>query len=259
MLCAEHCYSAPAPYHVHVSKYVQSFRHSRKVMVIESGLATSSVAPANLSLRDSHLFETADKSTSCLDTTLASSLLASVSRTSHSQVSVKIISIMSDPEVLMPVNSRMAARLRHFKVKVTVEAPEDTPWVPCFVCAPVQRDSKGRWDRQNGLQEVDHLISHCRIFMGNTPTERAEYIKDASICWKCWKPAFVNGVRVHTSQSCPIRRVCLICRGDHHTLLHGAGFVTPAPDAGRSHWEDMAVIRAKADAEFKKLLEEPWE
>ena len=41
---------------------------------------------------------------------------------------------MPNREVLMPVNSRVAARLRHYAVKVNVEAPEDTPWVPCFIC-----------------------------------------------------------------------------------------------------------------------------
>ena len=176
-----------------------------------------------------------------------------------SRVSSQISAIMQPRKVLMPFTTRMAARIKHYTVKHPIEAPEDTPWVPCFVCAPIQRNRSGQLDRLDGLQQIGHLISHCPVFMRNTPTERAEYIRDASICWKCWQPAFKNGVKVHTANECPIRRLCMVCRGNHHTLLHGAGFVTHKPDIGRIQWEDFRTMKAKSDAAFKKLLEEPWE
>ncbi|XP_029172121.1 uncharacterized protein LOC114941332 [Nylanderia fulva] len=61
--------------------------------------------------------------------------------------------------------------------------------------------------------ESNHLLYQCTAFLGKTPTQRYEIIRNGKRCLNCLSSK-------HQAKECPSTRSCKECHKRHHTLLH---------------------------------------
>lgn len=65
--------------------------------------------------------------------------------------------------------------------------------------------------------EKTHNIYNCMKFKNSSYTEKQNFVKNKKLCFNCLGSA-------HLVQQCGSKLTCGVCRGQHHTLLHGASF-----------------------------------
>ena len=68
-----------------------------------------------------------------------------------------------------------------------------------------------------------HRLWICRVFKEKTPTQRAQVVAEAKLCFSCLRDK-------HMFRQCPSPRKCRKdgCNSSHNTLLHGVEIVFPA-------------------------------
>jgi len=84
------------------------------------------------------------------------------------------------------------------------------------------------------LCDASHFINKCALFLKKSPSQRAEYVRQARRCLNCLSTK-------HAAQHCPSRFSCQKCQKRHHSLLHN--------DSGSVSTVVAAVPNAAASSE----------
>lgn len=65
-----------------------------------------------------------------------------------------------------------------------------------------------------------HDLGDCKLFLSYTIEDRSKFLGRKRLCYGCYDPITDK----HNAKSCPHRRKCTICKGNHPTGLHGFRF-----------------------------------
>lgn len=65
-----------------------------------------------------------------------------------------------------------------------------------------------------------HDLDDCKLFLSYTIEDRSKFLGRKRLCYGCYDPITDE----HDAKSCPHRRKCTICKGNHPTGLHGFRF-----------------------------------
>ncbi|XP_060855155.1 uncharacterized protein LOC132932813 [Metopolophium dirhodum] len=95
------------------------------------------------------------------------------------------------------------------------EKPNKKPYgktVTLHAGKPDPRENRRQFTCQVCNTTPGHLLIACTVFKEKTPKDRYQIIKDLRRCFLCFSEHPVN--------QCKHTRVCLKCKGRHHSLLH---------------------------------------
>jgi len=88
------------------------------------------------------------------------------------------------------------------------------------------------------LCHASHFVNKCALFLKKSPSQRADYVKQAKRCLNCLSTK-------HAAQSCPSKFSCQKCQKRHHSLLH--------VDSGSVSTVVAAVPTASASSEATEV------